>query len=264
MTSQSHPRQPLAGRLILVTRARHQASELADGLRRLGATVLLIPTIEITQPSSYQPLDEALRQLSSFDCIAFTSANAVEAFRARADALGISPLLRRVAAVGRATERALHAAGLQADVVPPVFTAESLAMTLAPQARDSRFLLVLAEDAPTTLADGLMSAGAAQVVLVAAYRNRIPQSSIGELTALFRDPGTYPDGVTFTSASTANNLAVLLQSAQLNLPEKVVRASIGPITSRALRDLNLPPHVEARESTIPALLECLSAYFRAG
>lgn len=261
MTSPSHPRQPLDGRRILVTRAPHQASELADGLRRLGARVLLVPTIEITQPSSYQPLDEALRQLARFDQVAFTSANAVEAFRARADGLRISPVLRRVAAVGRATERALHTAGLRADVLPPVFTAESLAETLAPQAGGKRFLLVLAEDAPATLADGLMAAGATQVVVVAAYRNRIPHSSIGELASLFRDPGAYPDAVTFTSASTANNLAALLQSAQLNLPEKVIRASIGPVTSRALRDLNLPPHVEARESTIPALLECLSDSF---
>jgi len=262
LTLPSHPRQPLAGRRILVTRAPHQASELAEGLRQLGATVLLVPTIEINAPSSYQPLDEALRQLGHFDQVAFTSANAVEAFRARADALGISPVLRRVAAVGRATERALHAAGFRADVVPPVFTAESLALTLTPEARDRRFLLVLAEDAPTTLADGLKTAGAEQVVVVAAYRNRIPESSIGELVVLFRDPDTYPDAITFTSASTANNLAALLQSAQLHLPEAVVRASIGPVTSRALRDLNLPPHVEARESTIPALLECLSDYLQ--
>jgi len=229
----------------------------------MGAIVLLIPTIEIAQPGSYEPLDESLRQLSRFDWVAFTSANAVQGFKARADALGISPVLPRVAAVGNATERALHAAGFHADLLPPLFTAESLAQTLAPEAGGKRFLLVLAEDAPTILADGLTSAGAAQVMVASAYRNRIPESSIDELATLFREPSAYPDAITFTSASTANNLAALLQSADLSLPEVVVRASIGPVTSRALTELNLPPHVEAPEATIPALLDCLSAYFRA-
>lgn len=262
MTLPSHPSEALAGRRVLVTRAPHQSSELADGLRRLGAIALLIPTIEIAPPTSYEPLDEALRQLTRFDEVAFTSANGVEAFRIRADALQVSPVPRRVAAVGRATERALHAAGWRVDVLPPVFTAESLAKTLAPEAAGKRILLVLAEEAPTTLADGLLAAGARQVLVAPAYRNRIPESSVPEIAALFRKQDSYPDAVTFTSASTANNLTALLEAAQLKLPDGVVRASIGPVTSRALRELNLPPHVEARESTIPALLDCLATFFQ--
>jgi uroporphyrinogen-III synthase len=45
------------------------------------------------------------------------------------------------------------------------------------------------------------------------------------------------------------------------LPEGVTRASIGPVTTRALRELNLSPHIEAKESTIPALVECLAVHF---
>ena len=42
---------PLAGKRVLVTRAPHQASELAERLRALGAEPVLIPTIEIAPPS---------------------------------------------------------------------------------------------------------------------------------------------------------------------------------------------------------------------
>jgi uroporphyrinogen-III synthase len=42
-----------------------------------------------------------------------------------------------------------------------------------------------------------------------------------------------------------------------------VRASIGPITSRALDGLGLPPHLEAAEPTIAALVEALAAHFHA-
>ena len=94
---------PLAGRRILITRATHQASELADGLRALGAVPMLIPTIEIAPPSSYVALDAAIGELGSFDLLIFTSANAVDAFGQRARLLGMAPMPRRTAVVGPGT-----------------------------------------------------------------------------------------------------------------------------------------------------------------
>jgi uroporphyrinogen-III synthase len=252
---------PLAGRRVLITRAPRQASELADRLRELGATPIVVPTIEIGPPSSFAALDAALASLSGFDLIAFTSGNAVEAFHERAQFLGITAAPRRIAVVGPATERALEAIGLHADVMPPAYTAEALGAMLAPEASGLRILLVLAEDAPMILRDALAVAGA-DVTIAAAYRNRIPEASLAAVTSLFSDVASYPDAVTFTSASTAANLLALLDAAGLTLPAGVIRASIGPITSRALRDLGLPPHVEAAESTIPALAAALAAHFR--
>ncbi len=252
----------LAGKRILITRAPHQASELADRLRALGAAPLLVPTIEIGPPSSPAALDAALGALASFDLVAFTSANAVDAFGQRAELLGLEAKPRRIAAVGTATARALAAIGLRADVMPATFTAEALAVTLLPEANGRRMLLVLAEDAPTVLRDALVNAGA-DVSVAAAYRNRIPEDSVAAVTSLFGDAGNFPDAVTFTSASTAANLVALLAAAGLALPGAVVRASIGPITSRALRDLGLPPHTEATESTIAGLVAALAAHFGA-
>jgi uroporphyrinogen-III synthase len=222
---------------------------------------MVVPTIEIGPPGSYAALDAALAALSDFDLVAFTSGNAVQAFHERGQFLGAMGTPRRVAAVGPATARALEAIGLHADVVPATYTAEALAVTLAPAAPGLRILLVLAEDAPMVLRDSLAAAGA-DVTVAAAYRNRIPQASLTAVTSLFRDAANYPDAVTFTSASTAANLAALLDAAGLALPGEVVRASIGPITSRALRELGLPPQVEAAESTIPALAAALAAYFQ--
>jgi uroporphyrinogen-III synthase len=72
----------------------------------------------------------------------------------------------------------------------------------------------------------------------------------------------YPDAVTFTSASTAGNLVALLTEAGVKLPGEVVRASIGPITSRALRELGLTPQVEAAEPTVAALVQALADYLQ--
>ncbi|HEY2860039.1 MAG TPA: uroporphyrinogen-III synthase, partial [Terracidiphilus sp.] len=167
-------RPPLAGKRILVTRAPHQASELADRLRALGATPVLIPTIEIAPPSSFAALDAALSQLGSFNLVAFTSANGVSAFSDRAKLLGIELTAslappRRIAVVGPSTARAVEGIGFKVDVMPPaVFTAESLAETLQPDAAGRHVLLVLAEDAPPFLRDALAAAGA-DVTIAAAY-----------------------------------------------------------------------------------------------
>jgi uroporphyrinogen-III synthase len=77
------------------------------------------------------------------------------------------------------------------------------------------------------------------------------------LQALFASPENYPDAITFTSASTARNLIALLEAANLTLPPNITLASIGPITSQALRDLGYEPTVEAKEPTIPALIQSL-------
>lgn len=248
---------PLEGRRILVTRAPHQASELADRLRALGATPVLLATIEIGPPASYAGLDAAIAELARFDLIAFTSANAVRAFAERAGAMGVSPAPRRVAAVGPATAQAVEAIGLKVDVMPAVFTAEALAQTLAPETAGLRVLLVLAEGAPATLCDGLRAAGA-EVTVAAAYANRVPEGSLEAAKDLFGKQGRWPDAVTFTSASTANNLAALLEAAGLKLPEETVRASIGPVTSRALAELGLPAHIEAAEPTIASLVRAIA------
>jgi uroporphyrinogen-III synthase len=259
---------PLAGRRVLITRAPHQASELAERLSELGAIPILIPTIEIVPPTSYAELDAALTQLDPFDLIVFTSANAVEAFQRRAGHLSIdltsTPL--RIAAVGPVTARALLRSGLHADILPPVYTAESLAATLAPTARGQQILLVLAKNAPGMLAAALASAGA-HITIAPAYLNRIPAQSLTAIGDLFADSASYPDAITFTSASTAHNLVALLEAGGLILsatvlPAAILRASIGPITSRALRSLNLPPHIEASEPTVAALATALAEHFR--
>jgi uroporphyrinogen-III synthase len=260
---------PLANRRILITRAPHQASELAAGLRALGAEPILIPTIQIAPPASYAALDAALAQLPTFDLIAFTSANAVEAFHQRAQNLNIplAPSPSRIAAVGPSTARALTSIGLHADILPPTYTAESLAATLAPNARGQRILLIRPEapnqnpDAPPDPLVATLTTAGAHLTIAPAYANRIPAESLAAIAQLFAHPTRYPDAVTFTSASTARNLVALLEAATLTLPPAILRASIGPITSRTLHSLNLPPHIEAAEPTIPALIAALTAHF---
>jgi uroporphyrinogen-III synthase len=250
---------------VLVTRSPHQASALADQLRALGADPILIPTIELADPTSFVPLDAALTHLDNFHWLLFTSANAVEAFNKRLQALrgkAVSdsqvPPSCRFAAIGAATARALEAVGFHVDLLPLQAVAESLAKALLPYALQpdgspTRFLLLRAEIARDVLPEALRAAGA-DVTIAPVYRNIVPNDSIAALSELFSERNNWPAAMTFTSSSTAANLLALLEAAGLSFPQEILRVSIGPVTSQTLRDLGLPPHAEAAEPSIPSLV----------
>jgi uroporphyrinogen-III synthase len=244
---------------VLVTRAPHQASALAEALTAAGLQPVLIPTIELADPTTFVPLDAALASLSTFHWLIFTSANAVEAFHRRLRSNQRSSC--RIAAIGPATARALEAVGLRADLMPQQAVAESLAdalvpLALQPNGSPTRFLLIRAEEARDILPDTLRAAGA-DLTIAPAYRTVIPQASLSEIHTLFRTPANYPDAITFTSSSTATNLFALLEAAGIALPPAPLRISIGPITSQTLREHHLPPHAEAAEANISSLVEAV-------
>ena len=118
---------PLAGRRILVTRARHQAGQLSAQLTELGAEVIEIPAIEILPPESWEPLDAALGNLRQYQWLIVTSANTVRFVKERIASLGLSPdafAHLKIAAVGSATAHALSEAGLSVSIIPDEYVAE--------------------------------------------------------------------------------------------------------------------------------------------
>ena len=170
------------------------------------------------------------------------------------------PNMPKIATIGPATAHAIQSIGLTVDLIPPRYIAESLAEALLPEAPGKSFLLVRAAEARDHLPETLTAAGAT-VTIAEAYRNQLPPDSIPALQTLFASPETYPDAITFTSASTARNLFDLLEAANLTLPPNIALASIGPITSQTLRDLGHEPTIEAHEPTISALVQTLITHF---
>src|SRR5271156_105787 len=105
----------LAGKRILVTRARSQASQLTVALREAGAESIEIPAIAIVPPHSYAHIDGALGALKEFDWLVFTSANAVRVFCERALYAGVHPATYglQIACVGPSTADAVRDAGMK-------------------------------------------------------------------------------------------------------------------------------------------------------
>jgi uroporphyrinogen-III synthase len=248
----------LSGVRVLVGRARHQAGALSSELRNLGATVLEIPFIEIRKPRSFKPLDSALRNLNEYDWLILTSVNGVEALWERLTKLHLpktSLKHLRIAAIGPATKKAIEQHGVQVDVVPREYVAESVVRSLRRRVKGKRVLLVRAKVARDVIPRELRKAGA-HVDVVEAYETVVPQSSRTRLRNVLSNSRRRPHLVTFTSSSTVRNFVALLGSRKASL-EGMRLASIGPITSSTLRELGLRVDIEAKEFTIAGLVEAI-------
>jgi uroporphyrinogen-III synthase len=255
--------QPLAGVRVLVGRARHQAGSLSVELRKLGASVLEIPFIEIRKPRSFQPLDGALKDLGNYDWLILTSVNGVEAMWERIGKLRVTKKRwehLKISAIGPATKKAIEKRGSRVEVVPEEYVAESVVKSLRRRVKGKRILLVRAKVARDVIPNELRKAGA-RVDVMEAYETIVPKSSRTRLRAALKDPRKRPDVVTFTSSSTAKNFVTLLgASRRARRPAQlqgVTLASIGPVTSATLRELGLGVDVEAKQFTIPGLVKAI-------
>jgi uroporphyrinogen III methyltransferase/synthase len=235
-------RRPLHGRTVAVTRARPQASALAERLRALGATVVEAPAIRIV------PVAAELPDLGGYDLVCVTSPNGANALFDRLAEAGLDARAlagARIAAIGPGTARALAERGIRADVVPERSVAEGLVETLA-DVPVRRALIVRGREGRDVLPDALRAQGV-EVDLLVLYET--VAEALDEATA---SAAAAADYVTFTSASTVRHF--LAAAGELRGPRI---ASIGPATSAALRVAGLEPEVEADPHTPDGLVAAL-------
>lgn len=246
---------PLAGRRVLLTRPAGQGDELAALVRAAGGQCLHVPVIEIDDPPSWQPLDEALATADTYDWIVLASANGARALAARLRAAGRDARLlgtARIAAIGPATRRAVEAAGLACDLEPAEFRSEGLADAFAAMPRGGRFLLVRADKGRDVLRRRLEEAGH-HVDEVVAYVSR-PLEAIDSTALAAIDAGV--DWVTVTSSSIAE-AAIRLFGPRMH---RWRIASISPVTSAALARAGIAATVEATEATAAGLVEAMGRW----
>ena len=275
--------RPLAGLSVAVTRARAQASSLAVRLEGLGASVIQAPTIrvrELLEPG------QAPLELSPYDLVCVTSANGVDFLFRRLAAVGLDARAlagTRVAAVGPGTVAALAGHGIVADIVPARSLAESLVEALS-ELEIRHALVATARGARSTLPDALRERGVSVDVL-ALYETLAEPLSEGALEA-----ATSADYIVFASGSSVRFFLGALRARASGDQASLVRrprargghpfsdtttghpehlggsgefspetrlVSIGPVTSAALRENRLEPHVEAEQHDLDGLLDAL-------
>lgn len=250
-----YEKRPLSGKRIVVTRTRKQASVLSGKLRALGAQVIELPTIRIEPPSDLRAFAELVQDAHAYDWIVFTSATGVAAFfemffKLYDDAREIGAA--RIAAIGPATAQRVRDFRLHVDLQPEEFVAEAVTREFQKQGgvENLRILYVRAEKARDVLPKQLSALGAI-VDEGFAYRTVPETRDITGARRLLLDEGA--DLITFTSSSTVENFLGL----GLPWPKGMQIASIGPITSKTVRDRGLKVDMEARRHDIDGLVQAI-------
>ena len=193
---------PLSGKRLVVTRAAKQASGISARLTALGAEVIETPMIETRTLSA--PLMD-FSDLKNFDLLAFTSVNGVESFFTQLLAAGrdIRELAgKKIACVGKITEKKLLEYGIRCDYVPEDHTGEGLGKLLASQNDSAKILLLQGNLADDTLLK-LLPKATRWIVY-----ETLP---VAELPDWKREAIASADAVVFASTSAVENFCHLLQ-----------------------------------------------------
>jgi uroporphyrinogen III methyltransferase/synthase len=252
-------RRPLFGKRILITRPRRQGAALAERLVELGALPYLLPTVEVKPPADWGPVDRALRSLSRYRWVVFTSVNGVESFIDRLRAIGLD--LRalggvQLAAIGPKTAEALRQYHLEPDLVPERYQSEDLAAALIRLIEPAqRVLLARADRGRDLLREQL--AAVCGVEQVAVY-SQVDAVELDEnvLDHLRRGEIDY---VTLTSANVARSLLGRLDAtSRARITAGEIRlVTISGVTTAEVVRLGLPIAAEAREATAEGLVEAI-------
>ena len=236
---------PLSGKRLVVTRAAKQSSGISSRLAALGAEVIETPMIE-TRDVALSNWDD----LANFDILAFTSTNGVESFFKQLFAAGYDVRVlagKKIASVGKITEKKLLEYGIRCDYVPEDHTGEGLGKLLTaliPQSTEGatsypipRILLLQGNLADDTLLKFLPKATRWVVY------ETLP---VAELPEWKREAVASADAVVFASTSAVENFVNLMSNVKACHSERSEESSVsmGPSLVELAQDdfIKKSPH----------------------
>jgi len=259
---------PLFGLGALVSRAPHQAWELAAALRSAGAIPSFRPLIDLVaaqEPAELAAIDASFDRLADYDDLLFTSSNAVRFFLQHLERLNLGEALQtleaRILCIGPSTARAVTAAGLPVHFMlaggrgDADSMLEEVLRSHPPQGR--RVLIPRSDIARDVLSRGLAEAGA-EVDAVVHYRNSRPEIDSGSLRADLV-AGRLPL-LPFTSPSAVDHFSELLDEAAREACQRCIISAIGSTTAEALARIGLPPQVVPERPDVREMVEAMGDY----
>jgi uroporphyrinogen-III synthase len=260
---------------ILETRTGEHLAEL---ITRRGGVPMLAPALEEVPDVDLQDVRDLLDQwrIDPFKICIFQTGVGTRALFSATDSAGLTENLQELLAASLVAVRGpkpvgeLNARQIRIDIrAQSPFTTDMVLAALSGLAVEGSRILVQRYGAPNqSLAKGLEARGAS-VREIATYRWALPadiQPLVEFLGALARGE---VDAVVFTSAVQMHNLHAVAEktgvaaqlATQLN---RTLIASIGPVSSRTLRQYGVSPRLEADPPKLGPLMTALEAALSAG
>ncbi|MGN0335114.1 MAG: uroporphyrinogen-III C-methyltransferase [Lachnospiraceae bacterium] len=244
---------PLAGYKVLVTRPRGLISSMASKLRLLGAEVLELPAIRTEPLDNQEELYRALKQLDTYQWIAFTSPTGVKVFfeelkKSKTDVRRLGNV--KIAAIGSGTSKALEERGFFVDLMPEVFDGGSLGKALCEVCEgQERILIPRAKIGNQEIMRELQKKPELMISDIATYDTFYEKQEMIDQKREF-EAGTI-DCAVFTSASTVKGFVEATPGLDYG---KVRAACIGKQTKAAADAYGMETHM-AKKASIDSVLE---------
>ncbi len=247
---------PLKNKRILVTRSRRQASNLRKELMALGAEVVEYPSIEIVEEKDPDKLSLHIQELSTADCLFFSSPNGVEAFFEalkiiKKDLRSLRDI--KITAIGESTQKALENRGIIDVEIPENYTLEGAAEMLLAKLQSEETLYHVRGSLGRDLLKKLLPEKGIQVIEKDFYRTERADSN-GELEEIFAGG---IDNIIFTSSSTVQFFLESLSDEVIDKVKKSRIFSIGPVTAATAESFGLTVDTVASPHTIKGLVDAM-------
>lgn len=263
-----YERKPLFGMRVMVTRARSQASELVEMIEDMGGEPCEFPVIDIREPQEEPALSvirNHLEEAESYNWLIFTSVNGVDYFFRHLRNFGIDVRRfhgARIAAVGSRTAESLAERGLIAEELPEKFHAESLLERIEPWLKAGERALLPRGDLARELLPLELAKRGVEAINLDVYETVVAGGQGDAAMEWLREGGIHM--ITFTSSSTVTNLLDLLRRKGVENPVALLAniplASIGPVTTRTLKEAGLEVAIEAKQATLQGLLDSIADF----
>lgn len=261
-------KKPLFGKQILITRPREKASSLAKRLRKLGAQVIEMPSIDTVPVAEMEDkkLKEAfLAALEAFQnetepsCAVFTSPQGVKHFftQIKENHIDMRTLLAnrqlKFAVIGSGTKKALEEYNIFADYMPEEYSAKALGELLADTLEeDTKVYIFRAFNGSPYLTEELEKKGFSyQDIPIYETVYKHAEGIVEKIEQAFLEQEI--DYVTLTSASTVKGFVKTLKKIDYT---KVNAVCIGEQTAAEAKKYGMQISV-SEKATIDSMVELI-------
>lgn len=237
----------LFGKKILVTRDKKQAGEFSDKIEKMGGIAVELPFIEIE--STIETVSKDM--LQDYSAILFNSPNGVREFMNKVDDVRILAHLK-IGAVGSKTKELLENYKLKADFMPDEYLVSKLAELSIEHTKPGDKILIITSDISPCDTKKFNSIYDRTFYKMVAYNTqKIIREKDEVLKALSKI-----EIVTFLSSSTVDAFYKSIDG-DIEAVKNKKFASIGPVTSEAMRKYDFSVDYEAAVYDANGILEAV-------
>ena len=241
--------KPLFGKKIIVTREAREGYKFGSQIERLGGKAISLPMIDLIDDM----MDFNYKELKNYQGIMFNSPNGVKFFFEHIDDIrNIAHL--KIGAIGSKTFEELKKYKITPDVMPSEYLSENLAFEMTKVTSEGDKIFIMTSDVSPIDEASFSKKYKREFKKYIGYKN-IPCNTTKENMIDTIKGATH---ITFFSGSSAENFFKTLGDDSLLDGIKII--SIGPSTTRKIREFSQIPVIECKVYTGDEILKNLEIF----